>query len=70
MVANFIVGWILRILGGVIVIIGWLAFMGSITEIGSYSMEFMKNSVVYPIVATVIGIIILIWGAVIGRARK
>jgi hypothetical protein len=70
MIINFILGWLLRIIGGVIIIIGWLAYTGSMNEMGGYSLQFMKNSVTYPIIASVIGIIVLIIGTALGRKRE
>ena len=69
MIINFIIGWSLRIIGGVIIVIGWLAYTGSLKEMGGYSLEFMKNSVTYPIVASVIGLIVLVIGTALGRKK-
>ena len=70
MFINFIIGWLLRIAGGAIIVVGWLVFTGSITKIESYSLEFMTTSIVYPIIASVIGLIILILGVAVGRTKK
>jgi hypothetical protein len=69
MIINLILGWLLRIVGGFIIIVGWLAYTGSMNEMGGYSLEFMKNSVTYPIVASVIGIIVLVMGTALGRKK-
>ena len=70
MIINFIIGWSLRIIGGVIIVIGWLSYTGSLKEMGGYSLEFMKNSVTYPIVASVIGLIVLVIGTALGRKKE
>jgi hypothetical protein len=70
MIINFIVGWLLRIIGGAMIIIGWLAFTGSMDEMGGYSLKFMEKSVTYPIIATVIGLVILIIGTALGRKKE
>jgi len=60
---------VIKDIGGVIIVIGWLSYTGSMNEMGGYSLEFVKNSITYPIVASVIGLIVLVMGTALGRKK-
>ena len=59
-----LLGWLLRIIGGLIIIFGWFAYLGSF---GENTLQFMQGSVLYPIIATIIGLIIMFLGGALRR---
>jgi arginine exporter protein ArgO len=60
-------GWLLRIIGGLIIVFGWFAYLGTF---GANTLKAMQDSIVYAIIATIVGLIIMILGAGIGRRKK
>ena len=61
-------GWLLRIIGGAIIVLGWFGYLGTFGEDGA--LQFMADSILYPVIATIIGIIVLIVGGAIGRSKE
>ena len=60
-------GWLLRIIGGVIIVLGWFAYIPDVWN--TDAINFMKDSVLYPIIATVLGLIVIIIGGAL-RSKK
>jgi hypothetical protein len=60
--------WILRIIGGLIIVFGWLAYIPGTWD--AEAVNFMKGNILYPIIATIIGLIIIIIGGGLGPSKK
>ena len=60
-------GWILRIIGGLIIVLGWFAYIPDVWN--AEAVDFMKGNILYPIIATIIGLIIIVIGGSL-RSKK
>jgi hypothetical protein len=60
--------WILRIIGGLIIVLGWFAYIPNTWN--AEAVEFMKGNILYPIIATIIGLIIIVIGGSLGTSKK
>jgi hypothetical protein len=57
-------GWILRIVGGLIIIFGWFAYTDKFGQIALF------ENIITPIILTVVGALLLFLGGAIGKPKK